>query len=670
MVGWAEPARPKSLLEVVGQAEAVSDLRRLLTTDQPLNLILTGPSGVGKTTLARIWSQGQACERALELGDVCNTCASCREFKSRNGAQQFRSIFGADLDDGQTDYLLKEVIRQEPFLHAHHVIFIDEAQTLSPRISDRLLAALEAIHTTAIFVFALVNEEALPLPLRRRCAVIALHQPSLQNRVAVAGRIASANGLGLEDEALELVAQSTSDFRAIARQLERISLHGLTNVSDIRELLIQEPRAVLRWLARCLQLTTAHEASVAEPGLLRFLEVTRQLLAHLLQEQLQLPSPSTTVGLVHLVPPAELLDLSQVMLDAAERHGGDAAALKARLAAFARGSGRVATELDAKVELQTLALTLGTGVGLSAPAASSRRRRPQARKSLKSATSSSPPTRAGQPFGSATPSAWLSPGQVRSLVSAASFCLQAYRAPINLQAVITEESSTPFVGKLCTRLAEHLGRQRGGRASDVHFLWLRETISGEARSTALVSVPAPQRSQAAAWLAEAGDGRLQITPEPSSSARADIARHWSYVRALLSGATAEAVTPTGSSLLDALKVPVDARRPAGLVTGRRFGTSQTLGPAAVAEEEAFGLPLLSAFDDAAWSWIDRGWELKEHADRARLRLGRERAVMNLRRLFSRWEDEEAGIYSERLQLLEETWEQTAYNRPRSWSGWW
>jgi DNA polymerase III subunit delta' len=64
-------------LEFLGNERIVSALRGMLGRDRvPSALLFTGPHGIGKYTLARMFAQAANCERLKD--DFCGACATCR----------------------------------------------------------------------------------------------------------------------------------------------------------------------------------------------------------------------------------------------------------------------------------------------------------------------------------------------------------------------------------------------------------------------------------------------------------------------------------------------------------------------------------------------------------------------------------------------------------------
>jgi putative ATPase len=119
--------RPRTLDEVVGQQHLLapgSPLRRLVEGDAPMSLILFGPPGTGKTTLATIVSTATnrrfAQLSALNAGvkDVREVIASAKAELERSSTQT--------------------------------VLFIDEIHRFSKTQQDSLLAAVEARHVTLV----------------------------------------------------------------------------------------------------------------------------------------------------------------------------------------------------------------------------------------------------------------------------------------------------------------------------------------------------------------------------------------------------------------------------------------------------------------------------------------------------------------------------------------
>ena len=119
--------RPRTLDEVVGQDHLLapgSPLRRLVEGDAPMSLILFGPPGTGKTTLALIVSN--VTHRRFAQLSALNA-----------GVKDVREVIA------QAKAELNHTGRQT-------VLFIDEIHRFSKTQQDSLLAAVEARHVTLV----------------------------------------------------------------------------------------------------------------------------------------------------------------------------------------------------------------------------------------------------------------------------------------------------------------------------------------------------------------------------------------------------------------------------------------------------------------------------------------------------------------------------------------
>src|SRR5271170_3982970 len=72
----AQKANRMGFGEFLGNERVVSALRGMLHRERvPSALLFTGPRGIGKYTLARMFAQAATCERLKD--DFCGECASC-----------------------------------------------------------------------------------------------------------------------------------------------------------------------------------------------------------------------------------------------------------------------------------------------------------------------------------------------------------------------------------------------------------------------------------------------------------------------------------------------------------------------------------------------------------------------------------------------------------------
>ena len=67
-----------SFAEFLGNPRVVTALRGMLSTERvPNAMLFSGPRGVGKYTLARMFAQAANCERLRD--DFCGECDTCRK---------------------------------------------------------------------------------------------------------------------------------------------------------------------------------------------------------------------------------------------------------------------------------------------------------------------------------------------------------------------------------------------------------------------------------------------------------------------------------------------------------------------------------------------------------------------------------------------------------------
>jgi putative ATPase len=119
--------RPRTLDEVVGQAQLLapgSPLRRLVEGDAPMSLILFGPPGTGKTTLALIVSSATN-RRFVQLSAL------------NSGVKEVRAV-------------IAEAKQHLGLSGRQTVLFIDEIHRFSKTQQDSLLGAVEARHVTLV----------------------------------------------------------------------------------------------------------------------------------------------------------------------------------------------------------------------------------------------------------------------------------------------------------------------------------------------------------------------------------------------------------------------------------------------------------------------------------------------------------------------------------------
>lgn len=204
--------RPTTFDDVVGQRHTAAILRRMVETERvPSGLLFSGPSGVGKTTAARILAS------SMDAGDVIEVDAA-----SNGGVAEVRKLL--------------DTVRYS-LGGAYRIVILDEAQSITKQGFEAFLKTLEEPPENTIFVLCSTEPYKIPDSIKSR--VIEFEFKAITSG-DVAGRLATIavrEEIKIErDLVLHLANRADGNLRTAVQYLDKVSRAGIETLAEYIDL--------------------------------------------------------------------------------------------------------------------------------------------------------------------------------------------------------------------------------------------------------------------------------------------------------------------------------------------------------------------------------------------------------------------------------------------------
>ena len=230
---WCEEYRPKTIDDCILPDELKSTFKKIVETGEMHNMLLSGTSGLGKTTVAK------ALCNELDLDYILiNSSEDSGIDVLRSRIRQFASSISLGGSD------------------SHKVVILDEADYLNPQSTQPALRAfIEEFSKNCRFIFTCNFRNKIIEPLQSRCAVIEFNTTKkhlaglaaqFHKRLKV---ILDEKGIEYNEQILaELIMRHAPDWRRVVNECQRFSVSGTLSPASIVGLSDQNIAALISHL--------------------------------------------------------------------------------------------------------------------------------------------------------------------------------------------------------------------------------------------------------------------------------------------------------------------------------------------------------------------------------------------------------------------------------------
>lgn len=202
---WTEKYRPDTLSEVVGQDEITNRLEAFVEKKSIPHMLFAGPAGTGKTTCA--------VSLAKDLyGDEWN-----QNFMETNASDER----GIDVVRDK----IKDFARTKPINADYKIIFLDEADALTPDAQQALRRTMEQFSDNCRFILSCNYSSKIIDPIQSRCAVFRYNRLEEDEVKEYIQRLGEKEDFKISKDAIDAIMRvSSGDLRRVTNILQTAAI--------------------------------------------------------------------------------------------------------------------------------------------------------------------------------------------------------------------------------------------------------------------------------------------------------------------------------------------------------------------------------------------------------------------------------------------------------------
>lgn len=241
---WYRKYRPEKL-EDYNILDIVETIRgRAKSKSLPNIIMVDGPRGCGKTTIARILAKYYMCENISEEGEPCHVCEMCKEINEHIIAGDGIEVMGVEEVNAtqmNSKAAIEEILDRSnmlPMFGKHKVLILDECHRISKQGQSSLLKDIEDIKEHLIIILATTNPEQLLDTVKSRVQVklhVKKQKGELESRLLY---IAKQENIHVSREAIRDIVEAGGRVpRESIIILENVyKTYGEVNVANVRKI--------------------------------------------------------------------------------------------------------------------------------------------------------------------------------------------------------------------------------------------------------------------------------------------------------------------------------------------------------------------------------------------------------------------------------------------------